>query len=72
MAGRAARQNGTKFPPLAVPYSSGALGSSALPAGLALTPQPIALAPASVAWQTLLASDGSIALAVTADGGEHW
>jgi photosystem II stability/assembly factor-like uncharacterized protein len=65
-------QNGTKFPPLALPRSPGALGSSALPAGLSLTPESLALASASDAWQTFVAPGGGLAFAVTADDGQHW
>jgi photosystem II stability/assembly factor-like uncharacterized protein len=43
-----------------------------LPDGLALDPEPMVLPSASAAWLTLVTGDGSIALAVTADRGQHW
>jgi len=65
-------QNGPALPQLKVPLTPGARGTSPLPAGLALNPEPLALPSASAAWLTLLAGNGGIAVAVTADDGQHW
>ena len=65
-------QNGPALPQLKVPLTPAALKPSPLPTGLALNPEPLALPAASAAWLTLLAGNGGIAFAVTADDGQHW
>lgn len=64
--------NGATIPRLRLPLSLGALGPSPLPAGLVLLPEPLALTSPSGAWLTLVTLNRSLALAVTADGGQHW